>query len=127
MVTITPIYAVLLSIIFLVLSTRVIVARRTLKIAYGSGDDRATEAAIRAQSNWAEYAPIGLILLLLAELQGVSGLWLHLSGLLLLAGRALHGYGMGFNRKFFQGRVYGTVLTLSALILLILINLLAYI
>lgn len=126
MVTITPIYAVLLSIIFLVLSARVIVARRTLKIAYGSGDDRDTEAAIRAQSNWSEYVPICLILLLLAELQGVAGLWLHLSGAILLVGRVLHGYGMGFNRKFFQGRVYGTALTLSALILLILINIFGY-
>jgi len=120
---ITPIYAALLVIIYFVLTTRVILARRRQGLAYGSGEDRDTIALMRAHANWAEYAPIGVLLLLTAELQEAGALWLHLSGLILLAGRALHAYGMGFNRKFFNGRVGGTVLTLVALALLTLLNL----
>jgi len=122
MISTTPIYAILLTLIFLVLSARVIIARRTQKFAYGSGEGKDNEALIRAQRNWAEYAPISILLMLMAELQGAGPMWLHLSGLMLLIGRGLHGYAMGFNRKFFMGRVAGTVLTLSALCLLVLIN-----
>ncbi len=120
--TITPIYAILLTILFLVLSARVILVRRGQKIAYGTGEDTDNIALIRAQANWAEYAPIGIVLLLLAELQGISAFWLHICGLTLLTGRYLHGYAMSFNRKFFQGRVFGTALTLGALIILLCIN-----
>lgn len=124
---VTPIYAVLTALLFLVLSVAVILHRRTKKIAYGSGDDLDVEARIRSQANWAEYAPIVLLLVLLAELQGIGPLWLHLTGLTLLIGRTLHGYAMGFNRKFFQGRVIGTALTLTSLIFGILINAVAII
>ncbi len=123
----TPIYAVLLTILFLMLTVRVIMARRSQKIAYGSGEDTDTVALMRAHANWSEFAPIGIVLLLVAELQGVGPFWLHLCGLMLVVGRYMHGYAMGFNRKFFQGRVYGTALTLGALILLSLINLIAVI
>ena len=125
MISTTPIYAILLTLIFSVLSARVIIARRTQKFAYGSGDSTDNEALIRAHRNWAKYAPISLFLMLVAELQGTPAFWLHLCGLTLFIGRALHGYGMGFNRKFFMGRVVGTVLTLSALGLLMLTNLVA--
>lgn len=125
MISITPVYAVLLSAIFLTLSVRVILMRRGQKIAYGAGDDTDNVALLRAQKNFAEYVPLALLLLVFAELQGVSAVWLHLSGFILLIGRMLHGYGMGFNRKFFAGRVGGTVCTLTALILLMVMNLVA--
>lgn len=101
--SVTPFYAFFLTLIFLVLSVRVIRARQTQKFAYGSGEGRDNEALIRAQRNWAEYVPIALLLLLMAELQGFNVAWLHICGLILLVGRALHGYGMGFDRKFFMG------------------------
>jgi len=123
--SVTPLYAALLTVIFLILSARVILVRRDQKIAYGSGDNTDNEALIRAHANWAEYVPIAVVLLLVAELQGVSPVWLHICGLALLIGRGLHGYGMGFNRKFFAGRVTGTALTLTTLCLLVVVNLFA--
>lgn len=123
MISVTPLYAVLLTLIFLALSARVIIVRRTQKIAYGSGENKDNIALIRAHANWVEYAPIGLLLMLIGELQGAGAGWLHLCGVALLAGRALHAYGMGFNRAFFLGRVAGTVLTLNALLVLVVINL----
>ncbi len=115
MLTVTPIYAILLTGIFLVLSSRVIISRRTEKIAYGDNDSPRVHARIRAHANWAEYVPITLLLLMMAELQGVSAVLLHLTGLTLLIARALHGYGMSFNPKWFRGRVWGMLLTFVAM------------
>lgn len=124
MLSVTPIYAILLTLLFLTLSVRVIIARRTEKIAYGSGENTDTVALIRAQQNCAEYIPIALLLLLMAELQDVGSFWLHICGLTFTIGRYLHGYAMGFNRKFFFGRVGGTALTLTGLGLLVFANIL---
>lgn len=112
---ITPIYAIPLTLILLVLSIRIIIERRTEKFAYGNNDSKRIEAKIRAQGNWSEYVPITLLLMLLAELQSAPAFVIHATGLALLIGRLLHGYGMSFNPKFFVGRVYGMLLTFAAL------------
>jgi len=118
-IIVTPIYAVLLTVILVVLSFRVIRARQTEKFAYGDNDSPRNQAKIRAQANWAEYVPITLLLMLMAEVNGVTPWLLHLTGLPLLIGRALHGYGMSFNPKWFQGRVKGMQLTFAAIVLAI--------
>ena len=123
--SVTPIYAILLTLLFLVLSFRVIVERRGNKFAYGNNDSHRIEAKIRAQANWAEYTPIALLLLLMAELQGVGPIWLHLTGMILLIGRVTHGYGMSVNPKNFRFRVYGMVLTVTAIPLAMILNIAA--
>ncbi len=123
--SVTPIYAILLTLLFLVLSFRVIVERRGNKFAYGNNDSHRIEAKIRAQANWAEYTPIALLLLLMAELQGVGPIWLHLTGIILLIGRVTHGYGMSVNPKNFRFRVYGMVLTVTAIPLAMILNIAA--
>ncbi len=122
---VTPIYAVLLTALFLVLSYRVIAERRGNRFAYGNNDSPRIEAKIRAQANWAEYVPISLLLMLLAELQGVSAAWLHATGLILLVGRVLHGYGMSFRPRVFWMRQVGLLLTVIAIPLAMVLNLLA--
>jgi uncharacterized protein len=72
-------------------------------------------ARVRAQGNFAEYAPLGLILLAIAELQGTGAIWLHLCGILLLAGRMLHGVNFSFGLRQPALRIGGMVLTLLAL------------
>lgn len=114
---VTPIYAVLLTLILLVLSFRVIFARRSEKFAYGDNDSKRNQAKIRAQANWVEYVPITVLLMLMAEINGVSALLLHLTGAVLLVGRALHGYGMSYNPRWFHGRVWGMQLTFAAMVL----------
>jgi uncharacterized membrane protein YecN with MAPEG domain len=114
--TVTPLYAAALTALFLVLSWRVISYRRAHQVSLGDGGDPMLERRMRAQGNFAEYAPIGLILLLGAELAGAPGLWLHLTGLLLLTGRLMHGVGFSFFRQNIPLRVGGMVLTLTSLI-----------
>jgi uncharacterized membrane protein YecN with MAPEG domain len=115
--SVTPIYAAALTALFLVLSGRVITYRRAHKVSLGHGGDPVLERRMRAQGNFAEYVPLGLILLLGAELAGASSLWLHATGLLLLVGRLMHGIGFSFLRQSMALRVGGMVLTLSALAL----------
>ena len=122
---VTPIYAVLLTGFMLILSARVIMERRGNRFAYGNNDSHRIEAKIRAQANWAEYTPIALLLILMAELQGVGVGWLHLTGVILLVGRVAHGYGMSFNPKDFRFRFYGMILTVTAIPLAMILNLVA--
>ncbi len=112
---ITSFYAGLIGLLFLVLSFRVVFHRITVGISHGSGDDDAFQRRVRIQANCAEYAPICLILIALAEAQGLPGWVLHLMGLSLLAGRVLHAYGMGSTPQIFGARKAGMILTFSVL------------
>lgn len=116
-VTITPLYAALLALLFLVLSARVILYRRARSLNLGDEGDRQLLKRMRAQGNCAEYAPIGLILLLLAEAQGAPAPALHLLGLALLGGRVSHGVGLSSNPQRLILRQLGMVLTLSMIAL----------
>ncbi len=112
---ITGLYAAPLVLIYLVLTIRVITYRRSAKVSLGDGDDPALRARIRAHGNFAEFAPLGLILLLIAEVQATSAVWLHVLGCLLLAGRLLHGVNFSFGLRLMPLRVGGMILTLLAL------------
>lgn len=117
MLTATPLYAVLLVPLYFILSTRVILYRRRNRVAYGDKSYPPFAAMIRAHGNFAEYVPIILMLMALAELNGVSPAALHLTGLILLAGRWMHGLGMAYRPKEFRWRVWGMWLTFTALAL----------
>ncbi len=125
MIAITPLYAVPLVALFLILSWRVIAERRSNRIAYGDNDSPRVQAKIRAQANWSEYTPITLLLILTAELQGASVVMLHLTGLILLVGRTLHGYGMSFAPRQFTFRRNGMILTLLAILIGLVLNVFA--
>lgn len=122
---VTPIYAILLTMLFLILAARVIIERRSNEFAYGNNESHRIEAKIRAHANWAEYTPIALLLLLMAELQGTEAFWLHVTGVILLIGRVAHGYGMSFQPKDFRFRFYGMILTVTAIPLAMILNLVA--
>jgi uncharacterized protein len=110
---VTPLYTGLLALLFLTLSYRVVLARRSQKISVGDGGDKLVLKAMRTQANCAEYAPIGLLLLLMAEAQGMPVWLLHVFGLMLLAGRLLHAYGFGSTPQVVPARIWGMYLTLA--------------
>ncbi|GHG60145.1 glutathione S-transferase [Alishewanella longhuensis] len=123
---ITGIYAALLALLFIILSLAVITKRRQLQVALGSGGHSALERAIRVHANFAEYTPIALILLFLAETNGLAAPWLHVLGSMLVLGRLSHAYGVSQTKEPLQFRVWGMlltfgVLTLSALAILVLV------
>jgi len=110
---VTPFYTGLMALLFLSLSYRVVQARRSQKVSVGDGGDKLVLKAMRTQANCAEYAPIGLLLLLMAELQGMPIWLLHVFGAMLLAGRGLHAYGFGSTPQKVPARIWGMYLTLA--------------
>ena len=114
---ITPLYAALVTLLFLALSARVVRYRRANLISLGDKGDKEMLKRIRAQANCAEYAPIGILLLLLCELQGAPAFALHLLGLALLGGRVLHAVGFSATPQKMPLRFVGMVLTFTMLVL----------
>ena len=117
MLIVTPIYAALLTLLFLGLSARVIIYRRANRLSLGDEGDRSLRKRMRAQANCAEYVPIGVLLLLLLELSGAPVWGLHLMGAFFTAGRLLHGYGFSASPPVLRLRVFGMMLTLIPLAL----------
>ncbi|MGC1497985.1 MAG: MAPEG family protein [Sulfitobacter sp.] len=116
-VTITPIYAALTAFIFLALSWRVIRYRRANLISLGDKGDKNLLKRMRAQANCAEYAPFAVVILLLVEMSGAPALAVHLLGIALVAGRALHAYGFASTPQLISLRQLGMLLTLLVIAL----------
>ena len=79
------------------------------------GDARLTRA-IRAHANFAEYAPLVLLLLLGMALLRAPLEWLHLFGGLFTAGRVLHLFGMMRDNHPNAVRFIGNLITGLALL-----------
>lgn len=113
---VTPLYAAVLVLWFLVLSLHVVRCRRQARVRLGNGGNPALERAIRAQANFAEYVPLALLLLLVLELARFSFYWLHAIGAALVLARLLHGYALAFRSSFRFGRRWGAALTFAVLL-----------
>lgn len=109
-------YAALLALIYVYLAIRAIGARRRAKLALGTGGDAALQRAVRVHGNFAEYAPFGLLLILLVGLAGWGAWAVHLLGALLLAGRAVHAYGVSQEQENFRYRIVGMMTTFGVLV-----------
>jgi hypothetical protein len=115
-VHVVALYAALLALLFVGLSIRTLRLRRSLRIAVGDGGNPAMLRAMRVHSNFAEYVPLGLILLLLAEAGGTPAWLLHGLGACLLAGRCAHAYGVSRPTEDFRYRVFGMAMTFTTLL-----------
>ncbi len=115
-VAVTALYTALVALLFLILSTRVILYRRANRISLGDVGDKALIKRMRAQANCGEYAPIGLMLLLVSELSGAPALALHLMGMTLLAGRFLHAAGFSATPQKMILRQVGMAMTLAMIL-----------
>ena len=113
--TVTSLYAGLLALLYLYLTSRVIRFRRGRRVDMGDAGDPLLQRYIRAHANFAEYAPIGLLLLLLLELGSWPHWLLHLLGLMLLAGRISHAWSFSVSELREGTRVAGMVLTITML------------
>lgn len=120
---ITPVYASLLALFFLYLSFCVIRLRRTVLVGVGDGGDELLQRAIRVHGNFAEYVPFALLLLGMAELNGLGGVWVHILGVMLLCGRALHAYGVSKPKEDLRIRIAGMAMTFSVLLIGAIVNL----
>ncbi len=113
---VTPIYAAILGLGFVALSFLTLRLRRNNKIALGDGGNRQLLRAIRVHSNFAEYVPLALLLLYMAETNGAPLYLMHFMGIFLLIGRVSHAWGVSQENENFKFRVYGMIGTFNALI-----------
>ena len=114
---VTSIYAGLLGLLLLALSLNVSRHRGRAKVSMGDGGDKALGAAIRAQGNFVEYAPLTLLLIALAEVQGAPTLAIHVMGAGLFVGRVLHAVGITRRPSVNLMRMVGMTLTYVVLLL----------
>ena len=120
----TLLFTVLLSAFLIVLSFRVLDLRGSPVTKWLHPADRSIEQdtldrAIRGHGNLIEYAPMFLILMLCAELQGAPQGQLLLSGALFAVGRLMHGIVFSFMRPQPLMRIGGMALTFTGFFVLI--------
>lgn len=113
----TPIYAALLAVLFVVLSLRAILLRQRLGVPIGDGGNKQLRRAIRVHANFAEYVPLALLLMYFLEIHTQARGSIHAFGIVLLAGRTLHAYGVSQEQERIALRVTGMVLTFGVIAL----------
>ncbi len=102
------VYAGILGLLLIALSTQVVLARRRFRVRLGHGTDDGMQQAVRVQANFTEYVPFAVLLLVLAEITGLPGEAVHGAGILLIASRLLHAWGLSHSPGRTFGRFYGT-------------------
>ena len=113
--TVTPVYATLLGLLFIALSLRTIRLRRKHRVAVGDGNNNDLRRAMRVHANFAEYVPLALLLIFFAELDGSPKWWIHALAFTLLCGRLAHAWGVSHARENFRYRVWGMLLTFGVI------------
>jgi uncharacterized membrane protein YecN with MAPEG domain len=114
-VTLTTVAAAALINIWLTI--RIGALRRAYGISVGDGGNEALQRRMRAQLNFAENAPIVLLLIAAIEIAGAGASWLaYVAGAFILA-RVAHGFGMD-GGKAGIGRMIGVLVTLATQIFL---------
>jgi uncharacterized membrane protein YecN with MAPEG domain len=111
MAPVTTLYAGLLGLLYLALAYLVVRGRQRHRINLGIGAEGQIERQVRVHANFAEYAPIFLILLLLAELAAASPWLLHGAGAGFVIARLGHAQGLASAAGVSRGRFWGTALT----------------
>lgn len=91
---ITSLFAALLTLLYIVLAIRIIRLRWRERVGIGTGESLPLKAAVRVHGNFAEYVPLGLILLALMEINGASETILFAMGGLLFVARVFHAIGL---------------------------------
>ena len=114
-VYVTTVYAALLALLFVGLSVRTLRQRRRCQVGIGPGDDPVLQRAIRVHGNFSEYVPIALLLMFFVETVTGNDLLLHGLGVILLAGRLAHAYGVSQVHENYGFRVAGMALTFTVI------------
>ncbi len=116
MLRIVPVYAAVLAAMFVAFSIRVIALRRSSKLPLGFQGDIALERRVRVQGNFSEYVPLALLLMAFVELRGSTPWLLHAMGVVLIAGRLSHAYGVSQIEESFAFRVSGMAMTFTVIL-----------
>ena len=106
---VTALYAALIGIWAVVLSLYVSLNRGKYKTLHGDGGNPEMAAIIRRHANLTETAPLALILMGLAEVSGLGVTWMHVLGVILIAARLIHPFGISVANPGSPLRIVGAV------------------
>jgi uncharacterized membrane protein YecN with MAPEG domain len=110
---ITPYYAAVLALLFIILSVRTIKSRREHKVAIGDGGEKSILRTSRVHANFSEYVPLTLLLIAMLEIQSYSDWIIHGLCIALLSARIAHAYGVSQTNENFKFRIFGTATTIN--------------
>lgn len=105
-----------LSVVFLWLAVRVILTRRAHQIGVGDGGNRRLEIAIRVHGNFAEWVPLTLLALGMADLRGTPEPLVAVLGAVLVLARVSHAEGLNRSAGGSSWRTMGVAGTVLVLI-----------
>lgn len=112
---VTPLYAAVLALMFVVLSVRTLRLRRQLRIAVGDRGDKQMLRSMRVHANFAEYVPFSLLLIYMLEANNGTSVLIHALCVCLVVGRLSHAYGVSRVAEDHRYRVFGMSMTFTAL------------
>lgn len=105
----------LLVMLMVILSIRVVMARRSNRVLLGDGGNAQVALAGRVFGNASEYIPVGIAALVVLVLLGMPVYAIHVVGGTLFLGRLVHCVSLS-DKKPTVGRVLGMALTFLALL-----------
>jgi len=110
--------------LYIFLSILVIRQRRKYLIAYLTNEDKAFIARVRAHANFAEYVPLGLILMAVSIVLDIHVIFFAVLAVLFVLARCIHPYGLIKKeaKRQFGYRFFAMALTFSVLLLLAIFN-----
>ena len=117
---ISALYASVSALLICWLSINVIKQRRKFSVSIGDGGNEELKIALAAQSNAIEYIPIALLLLFALEFNEANIWIIHVFGIALITGRAIH--ALNILSENLKGRVLGMQLTIYTIIGLSVLN-----
>lgn len=106
----------LLLFVLIALSVNVVISRNRHRVLLGDGGVEPMNIAVRAFGNAAEYIPIGIGAMILMALLSAPIWLMHVVGVLLFIGRAVHPFGLSATGRPRPARLIGMVLTYAALV-----------
>lgn len=110
---ITPYYAAILALLFIILSVKTIKTRREHKVAIGDGGEKSILRASRVHANFSEYVPLALLLITMLEIQSYAQWIIHSLCITLVTARIVHAYGVSQTNENFKFRIFGTAMTIN--------------
>jgi uncharacterized protein len=113
---IAGLYIALSALLVVVLGYRVARFRMLRRVGLGFGEDKLLEQRVRAHGNAVEYLPLAMIQLVAIELQGWAPWIIHACGIVLIAARVLHAWGLARSRGTSIGRFSGTIATWAVML-----------
>jgi uncharacterized protein len=119
-VSVTLLYACLVGLVGLILGGLAGRTRSEANVSLGDGGRKDLLEAMRRQANWVENVPYAIILMALIEFNGANKTWLHVLGLILLASRIVHPFGLDADVMLKPARLVGAagtfLVTLAAIL-----------